>query len=134
MSTASREALKRWRAKNPKKSSIYRKTFKGYFSEVYSRMRKRINGGDERYIGFSIMDKSDWKRFLDATFPERALLFEAWKESGHQLRMSPSIDRIDSKIGYTFGNCRWLVQWENSAIGGRAKGICKNRYLSAAGK
>lgn len=133
MSQASREALKRWRTKNPKKSSIYRKTFHGYYCEVYGRIRKRVAGGDERYVGLQIMSPSDWDIFLDTTLLDRQILWRAWVKSGYKLRMAPSIDRINSQWGYTLGNCRWLPQWENSSNGGKATGICKNRYL-AAGK
>lgn len=114
-------SLKKWRENNPKKSLIYRKTFKGYFSEVYSRMRRRINGGDERYLGLSLMDSADWTEFLEDTTEDRKVLWEEWVASGYKLRMAPSIDRIDSKEGYIRTNCRWIPQWENSSIGGSKK-------------
>ncbi len=122
--------LKKWRAKNPKKSLIYRKTFKGYFTEVYCRMRRRIQGGDERYLGLDLMDLSDWKEFIEDTIEDRKVLWDEWVASGHKLRFAPSIDRINSVYGYIRSNCRWLPQWENSRNGGMSP---KMSHL-AAGK
>ena len=133
MSLASREALKRWRVKNPKKSSIYRKTFKGYFCEVYGRITKRCAGGDPRYEGMGYMKPYEWKFFLEETTHPRKVLWESWVASGYKLRLAPSIDRINSDLGYVFDNCRWLTHSQNSALGGKVSGLCKNRYL-AAGK
>lgn len=127
------ESLRKWREKNPNKSLIYRRTFKGYFSEVYSRIKKRCAGGDPRYKDMIYMKPYEWKFFLEKTTYPRRVLYDAWVVSGYKLRMAPSIDRINSEIGYILDNCRWLTQWENSSNGGKVGGVCKNRYL-AAGK
>lgn len=128
---AYKESLRKWREKNPNKSKLYRKTFKGYFCEVYARIKKRCSGGDQRYKDMAYMKPYEWKFFLEETTSPRRVLYDAWVNSGYQLRMSPSIDRIKSDMGYIFDNCRWLPQWENSSNGGKIGGHCKNRYPAA---
>ena len=70
-------------------------------------------------------------QFLKDSNAIRFVLWEAWTASGHDIRHAPSIDRIDSKQGYIVGNLRWVPHWVNSSEGGKAKGVCKNRYLNA---
>lgn len=115
-----RESLRKWRAKNPHKSLLYRRTFKGYFSDAYHRILWRCNGGDERYTGMLFMSRDEWREFLEETIEDRKVLYDEWVATGYRVRISPSIDRIDSTQGYVVGNCRWLPQWENSRLGGKA--------------
>jgi len=110
-----------------------RRTFKGYFSDVYHRIKWRCGGGDKRYEGMAYMKPYEWKFFLEETTAPRRTLYESWVASGYSMRMAPSIDRINSELGYVFDNCRWLTHSENSSLGGKKGGVCKNRYL-AAGK
>lgn len=130
---AYKESLRKWREKNPNKSILHRKTFKGYFCEVYARIKKRCVGGDPRYKGMEYMKPYEWKFFLEETAHPRKVLHDAWVLSGCKMRMAPSIYRINSDLGYVFDNCRWITHSENSSLGGKKGGVCKNRYL-AAGK
>jgi len=116
-----KESFRKWRLKHPKRSILYRKTFTGCFSEVYGRIRNRCNGGNERYTGMPLMNRDEWRKFLEDTVEDRKVLWGEWVASGYRLRMAPSIDRIDSAKGYIVGNCRWLPQWENSSRGGKGR-------------
>ena len=42
-----------------------------------------------------------------------ARLYDAWVESGYDRRKTPSIDRLDDSMGYSFDNIR-LVSWEEN--------------------
>jgi hypothetical protein len=45
------------------------------------------------------------------------MLFANWEANEYVLKLTPSIDRKDSKIGYAISNMRWLTQQENSRLG-----------------
>lgn len=44
-------------------------------------------------------------------------LFDAWEASGYDRKLTPSVDRIDSDLGYEFDNMEWVTHSENSRRG-----------------
>jgi len=42
-------------------------------------------------------------------------LHEAWKYSNFNRKLTPSIDRIDNKKGYTVDNMQWMTLSNNSS-------------------
>lgn len=101
----------------------YRKTPKGYLLTVYNNMYGRVSGrlakSRHLYEGLSILSKEEFFAWAD-TLEFRKML-QAYKESGYDQRFAPSIDRIDTHVGYVIGNMRWLTHSENSSLGGRNK-------------
>ena len=102
----------------------YEKTLKGYIMRTYRNMTSRIRGILKKkahlYEGKSILTKDefyDWslnsKDFLN--------LMDKYKESGYDLKLAPSIDRIDSSLGYDLGNIQWVTFSENSSRGAYSK-------------
>ena len=67
------------------------------------------------------MTREDWNDFLHDTIEDRKVLWNEWSASGYKLRLAPSIDRIDSTMGYVRNNCRWLPQWKNSSLRSQPK-------------
>jgi hypothetical protein len=41
--------------------------------------------------------------------------------SGYDRKLTPTVDRINTELGYEIHNMRWLTHSENSRLGGRAK-------------
>ena len=61
------------------------------------------------------MTKIEWDSFMKDTADVRMGLFKNFTESNRQRRLAPSIDRIDSNLGYLPSNCQWLTLSQNSA-------------------
>jgi hypothetical protein len=41
------------------------------------------------------------------------VIYMDWARSGFDLMLAPSVDRVDSKLGYTADNMQWLTFVEN---------------------
>ena len=41
-------------------------------------------------------------------------IYEKWEESGFTRHLTPSIDRKNNNLGYTFDNMQWLTVSQNS--------------------
>lgn len=88
-------------------------------TNTYSRMLQRIYGrccprATGRYAGLSILPRTEFFGWAESD-PEFNRLFDAWVASGYERRLSPSIDRIDSKLGYQLHNMQWLTLGENAS-------------------
>lgn len=108
------------------------KTFKAYFNHTYSSIKTRCLGKRKTYVsGFKVLSADQWKQFLEDTAVTRLGLYLAWKMSGYNRRLSPSIDRIDPRQGYIEGNIRWIPSWVNSSLSGTTspvKNVCRNGH------
>lgn len=102
-------------------TKTYERTVSGKLMRTYKNMYHRVKGiaprGRHRYEGLEILDKSsfyEWSK-SDVDFIK---LYNDWVISNYNRKLSPSIDRIDTSIGYIIGNIRWITQSENSRLGG----------------
>ena len=81
----------------------YRKTPKGVLTNSYSHQKQR------RYVGYSLNELQNKflnnKRFLR--------LHNEWLKSGCKKELTPSVDRINCKKGYTIDNIHILTWSEN---------------------
>lgn len=102
----------------------YEKTPKGYLMRTYRNMLSRTAGIQSKkahlYEGLDLLSKED---FYDWAESENSFLtlFSDYKESGWEMKLAPSIDRIDSTKGYILDNMRWLTHSENSSLGAASK-------------
>lgn len=101
---------------------VYGKTKKGFLVRTYRNMLSRVRGIQTEYAhlyeGLDILDKSDfyvWS-LADKSFND---LFDTWISSGSPIRICPSIDRVNTSLGYISDNIRWITQSENSSLGGK---------------
>jgi len=96
----------------------YNKSKKGKMVRTYVNMDHRVRGmiKPHLYKGLEIMSKEDFYQFTEQSeaFDK---LYDEWVKSGYERRLSPSIDRIDSKVGYIEGNIQWITHGENSRKG-----------------
>jgi hypothetical protein len=98
----------------------YEKTKKGFLMRAYRNMKSRITGVQSKkqhlYAGLELLDKELFYQWALAD-QDFNMLFANWEANEYVLKLTPSIDRKDSKIGYAISNMRWLTQQENSRLG-----------------
>lgn len=86
----------------------------------YRNMESRVTGVQHKkahlYLGLEILNRDDFYEWAmsNEDFHQQ---FEEYEDSGYEMRLAPSVDRIDSSIGYTLSNMRWLPHWKNSQLG-----------------
>ena len=67
-------------------------------------------------MGKSILTKEDFYNWALSN-NQFKILFEIWEENNYQNRLTPSIDRLDEKLGYIIENIQWITHSENSRKG-----------------
>lgn len=103
----------------------YEKTKQGKLVRTYRNMQIRVWGLLEAkahlYEGLPLLDRADFYSWSlsDQSFND---LFNAWVVSGYSKKLSPSIDRINTSLGYVLENMRWLTHSENSRLGAISRG------------
>jgi hypothetical protein len=105
-------------------SKKYEKTDKGFLVRVYRNMLSRVSGVTKNknhlYLGLEILDKNtfyEWS-LQNNDFKE---LFTYWLMCNYERKYTPSIDRIDSKKGYTLDNIQWITFSENCRKGHQSR-------------
>ncbi len=99
------------------KTTIYEKTFKGFLVRLYRNMKSRIDGVQKAkfylYEGKEILSKDDFYNWALNNLDYK-ILFDNYKESGFDRKLAPSVDRVDSNIGYVLSNMRFITHSQNS--------------------
>ncbi len=107
------------------KQNLYFKTKNGLISRIYGHQRR--NARDRQY---SLPDyTNDELRKWVNNKPEFHRLYELWKISGYEKKLTPSLDRIDDYKSYTFDNIQITTWAENrsKAHSDRKNGINNKR-------
>ncbi len=98
----------------------YEKTKNGFLVRMYRNMQSRVVGiqmaKHHLYDGVQLWDREvfySWAK-SSKSFHE---LFDKWQSSGYERRLTPSVDRINSNLGYFVGNVEWVTHGENSRRG-----------------
>lgn len=96
----------------------YEKTPNGFLMRLYRNMKSRVSGVQWQkyplYVGKYLLPKEDfycWAKSSDKFWE----LFADWQKSEFDRKLTPSVDRIDSALGYSIDNMQWLTHSENSA-------------------
>lgn len=101
----------------------YEKTKKGFLVRAYRNMLSRVCGVQKSkyhlYSGLDIMPKEVFYEW-SLSNEDFNRLFESWENSGHERKLTPSIDRINSYLGYTIDNSRWITFSLNCSLGARS--------------
>jgi hypothetical protein len=116
--------------KNPNSNSMskaesnrkYWKTFNGKLMMTYNNMSRRVRGyvKPHLYNGLEICDRKQFYKW-SSTNESFIHLYKEWVNSGYNRSFSPSIDRIDSSIGYTLNNIQWITHSDNSRKGSNSR-------------
>lgn len=98
----------------------YEKTKNGFLMRLYRNMESRVNGIQRKkhhlYRGKELFSREEfyfWAK-SSAVFHE---MFYQWEYSGYDRKMTPSVDRVNSGLGYSIGNVEWVTHSENSRRG-----------------
>jgi hypothetical protein len=100
----------------------YEKTMKGKLMRTYRNMESRVKGMQEAkahlYEGLSLLEREVFYAWSlgDKDFIS---IFNGWVSSDYDNKLSPSIDRINTNLGYTLDNIRWLTHSHNSSLTSR---------------
>lgn len=122
MSESHRNPWRReWRKKTGNASTKkYEKTKKGFLMRLYRNMKSRIEGVQKSkhhlYKGKSLIPKDDFYEwaFNSLDFHQ---LFDTWESNEYDRKLTPSVDRVDSSVGYLESNMEWVTHSENSRRG-----------------
>ena len=104
------------------RNSRYWKTFNGKLMLTYNNMTRRVDGLSKPHLyrGLDICPRDVFYAWSKGNLSFNSL-YRKWVESGYERKLSPSIDRINPKEGYTFENIRWITHSENSRIGSASR-------------
>ena len=104
-------------------------TVRRFLGKLYENMKQRVDGkyADQMnrghiYVGKPIASKDEFLEWSKNDHDFLAL-YKQWVMCGFDRKMTPSIDRINSKLGYTLGNMRWMTNSQNCGLAGVAKGL-----------
>ena len=112
------EKQRAYRAKtNNTTTKKYEKTKGGFMMRMYRNMKSRISGIQQKkahlYAGKELIDKNSFYEIVRSS-SEFDLLFSNWEQNNYDRKLTPSVDRINSSIGYTKENIRFVTHSENS--------------------
>ncbi len=117
MSTeAERRAKREWKKRNPGHEKLWTRTLIGRISRMYTNIQCRCRTymqGSPNHYGLAFISREQFEDFAQAS-PEYAQLWAIWSASGFRRDLVPTIDRINPKEGYIFGNIEFVTQGENS--------------------
>ena len=87
---------------------------------LYRNMKSRVDGVQAAkyhlYRGLGIIEKEKFYQWAMSQV-EFHLLFEEYEVGGYERRLAPSVDRINSSIGYQIDNMEFVTMSENSRRG-----------------
>lgn len=69
--------------------------------------------------GMDYLTKDEYDKWCNQTMDSFMSIYNKWKDSGFNTSLQPSIDRIDSKLGYIPSNMQWMTKSENSSKGNK---------------
>lgn len=98
----------------------YERTLNGFLVRKYRNMQSRVLGiqklKSHLYKGKFLLPREDFYRW--ATQSDKFhKLWVIWVNSGHDRKLCPSVDRVDSSKGYILENMEWVTHSENSRRG-----------------
>jgi hypothetical protein len=102
----------------------YEKTKSGFLMRAYRNMESRVLGIQWRkhhlYAGKPLLARQEFYGWANAS-PAFHRLWDDWVASGHDRKLTPSVDRIDSQQGYHVQNMEWVTHSENSRRGATSR-------------
>lgn len=109
---------------NNKITKKYEKTVDGFLMRSYRNIKSRCTGVQNRkahlYLGMVFLDKPAFYNWANSN-SDFLSLFKTWSNNDYDRKLTPSVDRIDSKKGYAIDNMRWITHSLNSKLGAISK-------------
>lgn len=102
----------------------YEKTHKGFIMRLYRNMKSRVTGVQKQkrhlYVGKELLDRQTFYVWALNNNKFKAL-FSEYEKNNYERKLAPSVDRVDSSIGYLIDNLEWVTHSENSRRGALSK-------------
>ncbi len=100
----------------------YEKTPKGFLMRAYRNMQSRVEGIQRpggSWEGKALLPRQD---FYDWALSSSQFwrLYKAYVAANYEMRLAPSVNRIDSRRGYTLDNMEWITHSLNSTLAHQA--------------
>lgn len=109
------------------RTKTYHQTIPGLIKLIYQNQRmnsRKKNHGEPAYTQKELLE---W-----AVAEGVEKMWESWKASGYDKWLSPSVDRLDNKIGYSLANIQ-LVTWRTN-LENQKKDNISGKHLHPASK
>jgi len=97
----------------------YEKTIDGFLMRAYRNMKSRVTGVQKKkahlYLGLEILPKEqfyEWSR----DNKDFLRLFRNWVLNNYDQKLTPSVNRINPKMGYILENIEWITNSLNSGL------------------
>jgi hypothetical protein len=101
-------------------TKVYEKTQRGFLMRAYRNMLSRVRGIQKLkahlYREMDVLSRDTFYAWAMAS-DDFKRLFREWEASGHDRKLTPSVDRRNSQYGYHLSNMRWITHSENSRLG-----------------
>lgn len=112
-------------ANNNEWTKKYEKTKKGFLVRMYRNMQSRTCGVQKKkshlYLGLSLIERDLFYEWALSSEQFHSM-FSEWETANYSRKLTPTVDRVDSSIGYELNNMQWLTHSDNSKKG------CESRY------
>jgi len=102
----------------------YEKTPNGFLMRMYRNMQSRVTGVQKLkkhlYKGKALLDRQVFYSWAKSS-TEFWKLYSEWIRKNYDRKLTPTIDRTNSSIGYKLSNMEWVTHSENSRRGAKSK-------------
>jgi hypothetical protein len=117
--------LREWRSKtNNSSTKKYEKTKKGFLMRLYRNMKSRVTGVQKQkyhlYCKLELLPKDSFYSW-SLNSKQFHILWDDWIASNYSIKLTPSVDRLDSDKGYLLPNMEWVTHSENSRRGAESR-------------
>lgn len=96
-------------------------TIDKFLCALYSKMNSRVRGlkGSTKrvdiYIGLSILPREVFYNWAK-NHPDFLNLYKCWVSNNFDRKLTPSVNRMNSKKGYVLGNIEWMTTSQNCGL------------------
>lgn len=92
------------------------------FNHRYTQIKQRVDGRATRSYkieGSKMLTPEEYALWLKSNMDEFEAIYQQWAASNFKRNLTPSIDRINNKLGYIPKNMRWATVRDNSVKGSK---------------
>lgn len=112
----------------------YEKTPGGYLMRKYRNMQSRVTGVQWRkahlYFGKSLLPREEFYAWAKAS-PDFWRLYRQYIALGCPRKLAPTVNRINSDLGYEIHNMEWVTHSVNSALANRPSARVMERLYAS---